>query len=133
MILPMFAMLMLTLAIAILAVIVRIKSVTSSVVKISYYRVMQGQDVPDMVTRSTRCFNNQFEVPILFYIVSTLFVALNIASILAIILAWCFVLMRILQTVIHLTYNNVIHRMLCFWTGFLVVLAMWALLLVETA
>lgn len=133
MILPMFAMLMLILAIAILAVIVRIKSVTSGVIKISYYRAMQGQDVPDMVTRSTRCFNNQFEVPILFYIVSTLHVTMDTANILAITLAWCFVLMRILQTVIHLTYNNIIHRMLCFWAGFLVVLAMWVLLLVEVA
>ena len=133
MILPMFAMLMLTLAIAILAVIVRIKSVTSGVVKISYYRAMQGQDVPDMVTRSTRCFNNQFEVPILFYIVSTLFVALNIASILAITLAWCFVALRAWHALIHLTYNNVIHRMFSFGAGCIVVLAMWALLLVEVA
>lgn len=132
MILPMFAMLMLTLAIAILAVIVRIKSVTSGVVKISYYRAMQGQDVPDMVTRSTRCFNNQFEVPILFYIVSTLFVALNIASILAIILGWCFVALRVWHALIHLTYNNVIHRMFSFGAGCIVVLAMWVLLIEGT-
>ena len=132
MILPMFAMLMLTLAIAILAVIVRIKSVTIGVVKISYYRAMQGQDVPDMVTKSTRCFNNQFEVPILFYIVSTLFVALNIASILAITLAWCFVALRAWHALIHLTYNNVIHRMFSFGAGCIVVLAMWVLLIEGT-
>ena len=133
MIYPMFAMFVLTCLIGLLAVAVRINSVRNGSVRPRFYQLMQGQDVPDMVTRSTRCFNNQFEVPILFYIVSTLHVTMDTASILAITLAWCFVLMRILQTVIHLTYNNIIHRMLCFWAGFLVVLAMWVLLLVEVA
>jgi len=133
MILPMFAMIILTLAVATIAATVRFKSVTSGAVKISYYRSMQGQDVPDMVTKSTRCFNNLFEIPVLFYIVCILFVLLHIASTLAFILAWFFVALRVCQATIHLTYNNVLHRMVCFGGGFLVVIAMWVLLLAEAA
>ena len=78
MIYAMFAMVVLTFMVGIVAVVTRVKSVKNGSVKIKYYRTMGGQEVPEQLTKSTRCFNNMFEVPVLFYVVSTLFTCLGI-------------------------------------------------------
>jgi len=122
---PMFCVVLLTMAIGVLTVTLRIKSVLSGNVKIKYYRTMQGQDVPEYLTRTTRCFNNMFEMPVLFYLACTLFVALGIHSSFAIAIAWLYVLSRITHTAIHLTYNNVLHRMIIYLLGGALILVLW--------
>jgi len=130
---PMFAMVLLTAIVGVLAVVCRIKSVKSGSVKIKYYRLMQSDDVPEMVIRTTRCFNNMFEIPVLFYAVSILFISLHVQSPMALLLAWGFVSSRCFHAFIHLTYNNVVHRMLAFWLAFVIVLVMWVMLVLEQA
>ena len=127
---PMFAMIVLTTIVATIAVSCRFKSVKSGSVPIKYYRLMQGDSIPDVITKTTRCVNNMFEVPMLFYVVSTLYIALHIESLLGVILGSFFVALRCVQAYIHLTYNNVFHRMLAFWFGFVCVLLLWINLLV---
>ncbi|AIY66500.1 MAPEG family protein [Pseudoalteromonas piratica] len=133
MIYAMFAMVVLTFIVGIVAVVTRVKSVKNGSVKIKYYRTMGGQEVPEQLTKSTRCFNNMFEVPVLFYVVSTLFVILKTNNELALLLAWVFVGFRVAQAIVHLTYNNVLHRMLTFWGAVISVLSMWVILLIEIA
>lgn len=133
MIYAMFAMVVLTFMVGIVAVVTRVKSVKNGSVKIKYYRTMDGQEVPEQLTKSTRCFNNMFEVPVLFYVVSTLFVILKSNNELALLLAWLFVGFRVAQAIVHLTYNNVLHRMLMFWGAVISVLAMWIILLSQIA
>ncbi|WP_372766672.1 MAPEG family protein [Pseudoalteromonas sp.] len=133
MIYAMFAMVVLTFMVGIVAVVTRVKSVKNGSVKIKYYRTMDGQEVPEQLTKSTRCFNNMFEVPVLFYVVSTLFVILKTNNELALLLAWLFVAFRIAQAIVHLTYNNVLHRMLMFWGAVISVLSMWITLLIQIA
>lgn len=130
MIYPMFAMILLTTIVAVIAVSCRFNSVKSGSVSIKYYRLMQGDKIPEVITKTTRCVNNMFEVPMLFYVVSTLYIALHIESLLAIILSSIFVGLRCVQAYIHLTYNNVVHRMLAFWFGLICVLLLWVNLLV---
>lgn len=129
MLLPMFCVVLITVAIGILTLTLRIKSVTNGDVKIKYYRTMQGQDVPEYLTRTTRCFNNMFELPVLFYIACTLFIVLNIQSTAAVVLAWLFVLSRAVHTTIHLTYNNVLHRMIIYVIGGVLILSLWLTLM----
>ena len=124
----MFAMVLLTLVVACAAVTCRIKSVQSGALKIKYYQLMQGDAVPEDVIRTTRCVNNMFEVPVLFYVVCTLFISLSVESTLALGLAWMFVFFRCAHAFIHLKYNNVIHRMSAFWMAFVCVLLLWVLL-----
>lgn len=129
MIYPIFALVLLTFVVGIIALRTRFKSVLNRTVKIKYYRNMQGQEVPEFVTRTTRCFNNLFEVPVLFYVVTLMIVVMGHASGLSLVLAWCFVFSRVMQAMVHLTYNNVIHRMMGFWAGFIIVIVMWLELL----
>ncbi|WP_440903028.1 MAPEG family protein [Catenovulum sp. SX2] len=128
---PMFCMVILTFIIGVITLAVRVNSVRSGQVKIKYYRAMQGQEVPDIVNRTSRCFSNMFEIPVLFYVAASLFLSLNIHSQTAIVCAWLFVAFRCLQALVHLTYNNVLHRMLMFWGCVVTMLVMWVLLLLN--
>lgn len=70
-------------------------------------------------------FKNLFEVPVLFYALSA--VALAVAHVPAWLTygAWLFVALRVAHSVIHCTYNKVMHRFPVFMLGFGVVVALW--------
>tara|TARA_B110000881_G_C18353816_1_gene402844 strand:- start:135 stop:536 length:402 start_codon:yes stop_codon:yes gene_type:complete len=122
---PMAFMVLLTFIVAGIAIKHRFASVKNGTVSARFYKLMEGENVPEIITKSTRCFNNMFEVPVLFYVVCTLYISLNIDSSLAIVLAWSFVILRYLHAFIHLSYNYVLHRMLAFWFGLLAILGLW--------
>ena len=130
MLIAMFMMVLLTFIVGIITVTVRIKNVKKGKMSRKYFRLMQGDDLPDLVTKTTRNFNNQFELPVLFYVVCTLFISLNIQSEFALYTAIVFVISRYLHAVIHISYNNVMHRMISFFIGFICILAMWVNLLI---
>ncbi len=131
MIFPMFLMVMLTLVIGLIALKTRFSSVTRGEVKLRSYKLMQGTDMPEFVTLTSRCFNNQFEIPLLFYVVCTLYISLGIESVVGVAFAWAFVLFRVAHACIHLSYNSVLHRMLVFWAAFICVMVLWINLLVH--
>jgi len=121
----MFSLVMLTLIIGILTIRARVMSIVKRQISMKFYQLMEGSEVPEAITKTTRCFNNLFEVPVLFYVAATLYIALEITSHLAIGLAWIFVGLRLIQAYIHLGYNNVYHRLVSFWLGFFTVIAIW--------
>ncbi|WP_448567118.1 MAPEG family protein [Thalassotalea ganghwensis] len=131
MIYAMAAMVLLTTLVGIVTVKARFASVKRKQVSVKYFQLMEGQEVPELVAKSTRSFNNQFELPVLFYVVCTLFVSLGIESQFALIVSWVFVASRYLHAYIHLTYNNVLHRLWSFWVGFACTLILWVALLVN--
>jgi hypothetical protein len=121
----MFVLVILTMVIIVLTARVRIESVQSGTVPQSYYSLMEGHDIPDFVAKTTRNFNNLFEVPTLFYAGGAVYLALDQAGQLPIISAWIFVAARVMHSIIHLSYNNVLHRLVIFAIGNLSVLVMW--------
>ena len=121
----MFALVILTMVIMVLTARVRIESVQSGTVPQSYYSLMEGHDIPDFVAKTTRNFNNLFEVPTLFYAGGAVYLVLDQAGQLPIISAWIFVAARVMHSIIHLSYNNVLHRLVIFAIGNLSVLVMW--------
>jgi hypothetical protein len=75
---------------------------------------------------------NQFELPVLFYVVCLVLWALEAVSILALVAAWLFVLSRIAHAWVHLTSNYIPNRRRFFTVGwwilvFMVLLVIWAL------
>ena len=121
----MFVLVILTMVIMVLTARVRIESVQSGTVPQSYYSLMEGHDIPDFVAKTTRNFNNLFEVPTLFYAGGAVYLALDQAGQLPIISAWIFVAARVMHSIIHLSYNDVLHRLVIFAIGNLSVLVMW--------
>lgn len=126
----MFFLSMLTIVVGLIAVRARFISIKSGQMSIEYLKLMQGQDVPEMVTRTTRRFNNLFEVPVLFYVVCTLYIALGIESFVATVIAWLFAVFRLSQAFIHINCNSVRHRMVVFGLSVLCVLLLWVNLVV---
>lgn len=128
---PMFAMVLLTFIVGFIAVKARFASVRRGEVNPKYFKLMQGFDASEVVVKTTRSFNNMFEIPVLFYVVCTLYISLGIKSTPALVLAYSFVFSRCIHAYIHLTYNHIIHRMSAFWAGCLCVLSLWVILLVR--
>lgn len=127
----MFVVSILTIMIGLIGVRARITSVRSRQIKANYFKLMQGQEVPETVTKTTRCFNNMFEVPVLFYVACTLYIVLHIESLIGLVFAWLFVILRSVHAYIHITYNNVRHRMYVFGASVLCVLFLWVNLIIQ--
>ena len=53
---------------------------------------------------------NLFEIPILFYFSTIVIFQLHMADLMFVVLAWVYVALRYAHSLIHLTYNNVLHR-----------------------
>ncbi len=86
---------------------------------------------PVRATQFANSFANQFELPVLFYVLTILEVVTHNADLLFVVLAWIFVAMRILQAVVHVTSNNVRLRGAYYGIGAFVLFVMWAIYIVR--
>lgn len=131
MIYPMFAMFMLVPITAVFLMRARFRAVRSKELSIKYFRSMSGEGtVPDYAALPARHFTNLFELPLVFFVACIMSILLQLNGPVLVSLAWAFVFCRYAQALIHLTYNNVLHRMYAFGTGLIVVTIMWILLVV---
>ncbi|NVK24102.1 MAG: MAPEG family protein [Gammaproteobacteria bacterium] len=128
---PMFAMVLLTFIVGFVTIKVRFASVKNGEINPKYYRTMTGDNVPENVLKTSRCFANQFEIPVLFYVVCTLYIQMGVESVAAQVAAWGFIVARCLQAYVHLTYNNVLHRAGAFWLSCICVLVLWIILMLQ--
>ena len=97
------------------------QSVATSVQAANRYHNVQAADN----------FRNLFEVPVLFYALIALAIAIgNIPKWLTI-GAWSFVFLRYLHSFIHCTYNKVMHRFAAFGLSFLIIVVLWILFLIS--
>lgn len=76
-------------------------------------------------TQIANCFSNQFEIPILFYILIALALPLRHADLVIVVLSWVFVITRFVHAGIFVTSNNVPQRGLAWFVGVVVLLVMW--------
>jgi hypothetical protein len=98
--------------------------------------VMSGEtDIKDIaVERSayplkarllSNCFDNQFQLPVLFYVAVLLTLWTGTVSWLELVLAWAFVVLRYAHAAIHITTNHVEHRFIAYTAGLAVLCALW--------
>jgi hypothetical protein len=88
--------------------------------------VVLGQ--PNWPTRATQIgnsFSNQFELPLLFYILIALALPLRHADLVIVLLSWVFVVTRFAHAGIFVTSNDLKRRSLVWFAGVLVLFAMW--------
>jgi hypothetical protein len=76
-------------------------------------------------------FQNQFELPVLFYVLTILAWSTRHADWLFVILAWIFVLSRLAQAYIHCTSNRVALRGTIYAVGAVVLAIMWVIFAVR--
>src|ERR1700686_1466752 len=80
---------------------------------------------PQRPTQFAYAFSNQFELPVLFYVLTILEIITRHADLVFVVLAWIFVIFRILQALVHVTSNNVRMRGTYYGFGALVLVVMW--------
>lgn len=74
-------------------------------------------------------YRNLFEMPVLFYAWAALVIATGHASAGLAAGAWVYVALRATHSLVHCTYNKVMHRFAVFASSVLVLLGLWAALL----
>src|SRR6202163_1822825 len=92
----------------------------------SFKDIALGQ--PNWPTRATQvgnCFSNQFELPLMFYILIALAAPLRHADLFIVLMSWVFVVTRFVHAGIFVTSNDVKQRSLVWFAGVLVLFAMW--------
>jgi hypothetical protein len=79
---------------------------------------------PEDVVQVSNNIANQFEVPVLFYVLCLVLDSIHAAGTIAVVLAWLFVASRYAHAYVHVGSNYVPVRMRLFIFGCLVLLAM---------
>jgi hypothetical protein len=80
---------------------------------------------PERATQIGNCFKNQFELPLLLYILIALALPLRRADLVIVLLSWVFVVTRFVHAGIFVTHNDLNQRSLAWFAGVLVLFAMW--------
>ena len=89
------------------------------------FKFGESRNVPPGVSIPNRNYMNLLELPVLFYVAClTLYVTKSVDAI-ALALAWTYVVLRVVHSLVHLTYNNVIHRLSVFAASNFVLAGMW--------
>ena len=76
-------------------------------------------------------FSNQFELPVLFYVLTILAYVTHHAGTLFVVLAWVFVIFRLLQAYVHVTNNKVRLRGIFFGISALALAIMWIVFIIQ--
>ena len=86
---------------------------------------------PLPVRQIENAYHNQLELPVLFYVLTILALVTKHADLLFVLLAWVFVVLRLIHAVIHVTDNNVPRRAMIFIASVIVLAVMWAIYIVR--
>ena len=80
---------------------------------------------PARAAQIGNCFKNQFELPVLFYVLIAIALPIRHADLVIVMLSWVFVVTRFVHAGIFVSSNDLNQRSLAWFAGVLVLLAMW--------
>ena len=122
--LPVFVMVALTFTIMFEMGYVRVADIKAGKTRIRDMAL--GQPVWDTrATQFTRNFENQFQLPVLFYVLVAFALLTRKADLIFVVLSWVFVVCRIVHAYVHVTTNYVPYRFFIFAAGAVVLTVMW--------
>jgi hypothetical protein len=105
--------------------LLRVWAVKGGRVPARVFSVGESPEVPDDLRIPNRNLMNLLEMPLLFYVVCTAFYVTGRVAPGVVSLAWLYVGLRLVHSIVHLTYNRVFHRFLVFACSNIVLLVMW--------
>jgi hypothetical protein len=130
-ILPMFALVLLTFIVAIITLYSRVHAVKTGQMDARFFKTYQGE-MSEQVLKTGRHFSNLFEVPVLFYAGCLAAMVIHVTGPYIQIWAWLFVVARIAHAYIHIGPNKIYPRMIAFFTCVFAVAALWLDVLVAS-
>jgi hypothetical protein len=128
--LPLFVEVILTFALLFWAAPLRTRALRSGAVRREDIALRQP-NWPKRATQVANSFANQFELPVLFYVLTILALVTRKAGILFVVLAWIFVVFRLLHAYVHVTSNNVSIRGPLFGMSAVVLAVMWLIFIIQ--
>jgi hypothetical protein len=128
--LPLFVEVILTFVLLFCLAPMRTRDFASGAVKAEDI-ALREPNWPKRTMQFSYAYSNQFELPVLFYVLTILEFITHLAGVVFVVLAWIFVIFRILQAFVHVT-SNVVRLRGALFAGSAVVLAvMWLIYIVE--
>ena len=128
--LPLFVEVALTLLLLLWLALLRRNDFTSGAVDPSRI-ALREPNWPVRTQQVAYSFSNQFELPVLFYVLTILEIITRHADLVFVVLAWIFVLMRFAQAYVHTTSNVVLRRGTFYVVGALVLIIMWVIFMIR--
>ena len=122
--LPLFLHVALILWVGVRTIRARITSVMGGETKLKTI-ALNTEAWPDDVRKLGNNFNNQFELPTIWYAVCGLLLITDKADWIGVGLSWAFLVARVLHSIVHTGSNNVPLRMRAFLASVAAVVAMW--------
>lgn len=129
--LPVAALALWTLTVLGLVPLRRFAAASKKKVTVEDFRFGESTRVPGEVSIPNRAWMNLLEAPVLFYVACMVVFAIGKVDQTIIAVAWAYVGLRIVHSLIHVTYNNVFHRLVAFALSNFVLIAMWVLLVIR--
>jgi hypothetical protein len=106
---------------------VRVRLVTSRTIKMRDVALSRGP-WPPKAQQLANAFDNQFQLPVMFYVAVLLTLSAGAANWLLLVLGVAFVACRIVHVAIHITSNRVPPRFFAYTASFAVLFAYWLVL-----
>jgi hypothetical protein len=122
---PMVSLVLWTLAVLFMIPRQRFKAAREGRVKARDFAYGESENVPPEARIPNRNFMNLLEAPVLFYVACLTVYVIGKVDVWSVGLAWAYVVLRIAHSLVHLTYNNVFHRMRVYAASIFVLLALW--------
>ena len=128
---PMGALAFFTFAVLAMIPLRRFSAGRAGRVRADDFKLGESAAVPPDVSIANRAYMNLLEVPSLFYAVCLMFYVSSRVSPQVLEVAWTYVALRIAHSLIHLTYNKVMHRLIPFAISNFVLIALWVMFFVS--
>ena len=122
--LPVFVMIGLTFALMISMVGARRSALMTKQTKVRDIALGQP-NWPVRATQIGNCYRNQFELPVLFYVLIAIALPIRHADLIIVVLSWVFVIARLIHAGVFVSSNNLGRRSMAWLVGALVLLVMW--------
>jgi len=126
---PMGALALFTLTVLLIVPFRRFAAARAGQVTAKDFAYGESSAVPGEVSIPNRNYMNLLEAPVLFYAVGALILAERREGPWLLAAAWAYVALRVAHSAIHLTYNNVLHRLTAFAVSNVVLIALWVMFL----
>jgi hypothetical protein len=123
--LPVVALIGWTLLVLLLIPFRRLRAGFSGELTPEDFRYGESARVPGEVSIPNRAWMNLLEAPVLFYALCLATLGAQAVDSIALGLAWAYVGLRVVHSVIHLSYNHVIHRLAVFAASNIVLTLLW--------
>ena len=127
---PMGALALLTFAVLGLIPLRRFRAAFAGQVGPDDFKFGESRRVPGHVSIPNRNYMNLLELPMLYYVGGLMYYVAGKVDGVVLAVAWTYVALRAIHSVIHVTYNNVMHRLTVFALSNVVLGVFWVLFFV---